>query len=170
MLTYFTGKPCKHGHIAPRRKSNRECTECASIYMKAYSARRYQENIERERAYRREHYQNNTEAYKANAARQRSEGYQEQWYASNRQHWNGLCAKRRAAKLQRTPPWSETEAIQQFYRNCPAGMTVDHIIPLQGELVSGLHVLKNLQYLTHSANSKKSNIFNSELFPEQAIC
>jgi len=38
-------------------------------------------------------------------------------------------------------------------------MVVDHIIPLQGETISGFHILKNLQYLTVSENSKKSNQF-----------
>jgi 5-methylcytosine-specific restriction endonuclease McrA len=65
--------------------------------------------------------------------------------------------KRRAAKLKRTPLWSNKEEIDQFYLNTPRGMTVDHIIPLQGELVSGLHVLDNLQYLTKAENSRKKN-------------
>ena len=59
----------------------------------------------------------------------------------------------------RVPIWSETEAIKQFYLDCPEGYQVDHIIPLQGTLVSGLHVLGNLQYLTVSENRSKSNHF-----------
>jgi hypothetical protein len=71
-------------------------------------------------------------------------------------------AKYRAAKLLRSPNWiSEDEkvAISNFYKNCPKGYQVDHIIPLQGENVSGLHVLNNLQYLTPEANSSKKNKF-----------
>lgn len=72
---------------------------------------------------------------------------------------NASNAKRRAAKLQRTPSWSDLDAIKDFYNTCPEGCHVDHILPLQGELVSGFHVLSNLQYLTPSENSRKSNSY-----------
>lgn len=57
----------------------------------------------------------------------------------------------------RVPGWSETEAIAEFYRNCPPGCEVDHIIPLLGRVVSGLHVLGNLQYLSIADNRAKKN-------------
>ncbi len=66
-------------------------------------------------------------------------------------------AKRRALKLQRTVKWADLKAIEQFYIDCPKDMTVDHILPLQGKEISGLHVLENLQYLTKSENSRKGN-------------
>ena len=73
---------------------------------------------------------------------------------------NARTRRRRAAKLQRVPVWSEKEAIVRFYINCPDGMHVDHIIPLRGKLVSGLHVLSNLQYLTSSENCSKGNKYD----------
>ena len=54
------------------------------------------------------------------------------------------------------------EEICQFYINCPSELQVDHIIPLQGELVSGLHVIENLQYLTEGKNKSKKNRINLE--------
>lgn len=72
-------------------------------------------------------------------------------------------ARRRAKKLQATPPWADQEKISKVYQNCPPGMEVDHIIPLQGKTVCGLHVDYNLQYLTESENCKKSN----KLLPPQ---
>lgn len=81
------------------------------------------------------------------------------WVLANPGKANAITAKRRSAKLKRTPNWSEYEAIKQFYINCPSGHQVDHIIPLQGELVSGLHVLGNLQYLTATENARKKNKF-----------
>ena len=64
---------------------------------------------------------------------------------------------RRANKIQRTPKWADLERIRLIYLDCPEGYHVDHIIPLQGELVSGLHVPENLQYLTAGENLRKSN-------------
>lgn len=61
--------------------------------------------------------------------------------------------------IERTPIWEDLDLIAKFYSNCPKGYHVDHIIPLQGKLVSGLHTLTNLQYLLASDNLAKSNYF-----------
>jgi len=68
-------------------------------------------------------------------------------------------AKYRAAKLLRIPKYADLEAINLFYKNCPIGYHVDHVIPLQGKNVSGLHILSNLQYLPAIENIAKSNKF-----------
>ena len=65
--------------------------------------------------------------------------------------------KRRASKLHRTPSWANMEIIKLIYDERPSGYPVDHIYPLQGDTVSGLHVENNLQYLTKSENSSKGN-------------
>jgi len=69
------------------------------------------------------------------------------------------CAKRRALKLKATPKFANLEKIKEIYKNCPKGYVVDHIVPLQGKIVCGLHVEWNLQYLTKSENSSKCNTF-----------
>jgi hypothetical protein len=78
-------------------------------------------------------------------------------------------AKREAAKMRRTPAWADNEAIAAVYieaRRMTAitGIQheVDHIVPLQGRLVSGLHVENNLQILTGSENARKCNRFEVE--------
>lgn len=67
------------------------------------------------------------------------------------------AAKRRTSVLNRTPPWVNFQEIESIYLWCPEGYHVDHIVPLQGELVSGLHVPWNLQYLPATTNLSKGN-------------
>lgn len=66
-------------------------------------------------------------------------------------------SKRRASVLQATPTWANHDEIRMIYAYCPDGYEVDHIEPLQGKDVCGLHVENNLQYLPRSENRKKSN-------------
>lgn len=90
-----------------------------------------------------------------------------QYQQNNRATVNAGCAKRRAAKLMRTPAWLSAEHLDQIKAVYKKANTltqrtgvlhhVDHIVPLQGINVSGLHVPWNLQILTASENSSKSN-------------
>ncbi len=70
----------------------------------------------------------------------------------------------RGAKAQRAQPaWADKDAIAAIYVEAQRkGMHVDHVIPLQGTLVSGLHVPENLQLLTPSENYRKRNKFDME--------
>lgn len=68
-------------------------------------------------------------------------------------------AKRKSENLNRLPNWANIEKIKEIYDNCPEGNHVDHIIPLKGKLVSGLHVENNLQYLPAKENILKNNRF-----------
>jgi hypothetical protein len=70
--------------------------------------------------------------------------------------WSRVMHMKRKFRL---PKWADVEAIRQFYMNKPQGCEVDHIIPLSGKTVSGLHVLENLQYLTIAENRSKNNKF-----------
>lgn len=73
------------------------------------------------------------------------------------------CDKSRIKRVrQSTPAWADMAAIRDFYLACPAGHHVDHVIPINGAVVCGLHVVDNLQYLPASENIKKRNYFNWE--------
>jgi len=118
---------------------------------RAAEARRYRAKYRDEvRAHRRKHYAENKEQLSAYRAE----------YIKNHPWFNREASSRhRATVLQRTPKWVDYEALKEIFRNCPKDMVVDHIIPLRGKNVSGLHVPSNLQYLTPEENGKKSNKF-----------
>lgn len=86
-------------------------------------------------------------------------------YKNNKNQYVEKRAKRRAAQLKRTPKWSDAEKIKAYYDVCSffnevngfAKYHVDHIIPLQGKLVSGLHVHNNLQVILAKDNISKGN-------------
>ena len=78
----------------------------------------------------------------------------EEQLLATRKRWCEHNANYRAKLLEQTPPDANREAIKEFYKNCPIGYDVDHIIPISK---GGLHTLANLQYLTASENRSKGN-------------
>ena len=89
------------------------------------------------------------------------------WVQANRGHVNAYCVKRHTAKLNRTPAWLsefdklKIECLYQLaaMRTRESGCIwhVDHIIPLQGKFVSGLHVPSNLRVIPAVENNRKYN-------------
>lgn len=92
-------------------------------------------------------------------------------YEKNKHAYISRVAKRKAARLQATPSWlteKQLNDITNIYRVCSnvskaTGKVhhVDHIVPLQGENVCGLHVPWNLAILPASMNLAKSNKHNT---------
>lgn len=89
-----------------------------------------------------------------------------EYQKTKRDYYTSQNAKYRANKKQSVPIWAESERkeINDLYleANLLSKSTgilheVDHIIPLQGKNVCGLHCLANLQILPLSENRKKSN-------------
>lgn len=75
----------------------------------------------------------------------------------NAPYFKEYYARHRAKKRNATPPWVDIDTLRLVYNRCPEGFHVDHIVPLNGRDVCGLHVPWNLQYLPANANLLKSN-------------
>lgn len=144
---YFTGRPCKRGHVDLRFVTG-GCRTCSNEDQKRY----YDADPEKHLASNRAYFQR-PEVKEANKLRQR------EFYVNNVALCRSVSSRCRAERMLRVPSWSQGELINQFYKNCPIGYEVDHIVPLLGELVSGLHVIENLQYLLMAVNRAKRNKF-----------
>ena len=87
--------------------------------------------------------------------------YHAAWTRRNASKVRANVSERRAKKLQATPPWltaaMRAEVLEKYKSARELGLVVDHIVPLRGRTVSGLHVPWNLQLLTAIANKKKAN-------------
>lgn len=190
---YFTGEPCKYGHVSEQRVSNRCCCACerarqqtpdavakhaawyaANKAQKAEKAQHYYANNKTRIRQRHKHY------YASNKAAVRKQ--QQDAYAAPPDMKRDAVARaaaydkanpdkaayrvvlRISRKKRATPPWVDLEAIKQVYADCAAitqmlgePHQVDHIYPLRGKTVCGLHVAANLQILTARENVIKSN-------------
>jgi hypothetical protein len=101
------------------------------------------------------------EWHKAN--KQRRNKAMSEHYKENKADYINKTRARRAnlGRLIKTLPNEHKQAIINFYALCPPGYHVDHIVPLKGKQVSGLHVIYNLQYLPIQENLKKGNKFEN---------
>ena len=182
---FYTGRGmCKACYLLSRRSYRLAHRE----YHRAKGARWYKEHREERlrtsRSYQEQH-REAVAAYKVEyrnrhresisrysaAWRRENQEWVKRWNATNRHITNALCAKRRGALLRATPPWiTETQlnAMKEFYMLAQElawlnqdgkPLHVDHIVPLQGKDVCGLHVPWNLQLLPRSGNIRKGNRF-----------
>lgn len=171
---YFTGEPCKHGHVAPR-KTKGSCVECLKAeWAKGNEARaeyfrEYNKSEAGQRA-KRGYYERNKDAVVAAAQARPDDAknlYKKRHKDSNPDYYRSLVSSRRRRFRQATPRWLTTEdklEIRLKYRlaieltrKTGVRYAVDHIVPLLGESVSGLHVPWNLEVITQEENLKKSN-------------
>jgi hypothetical protein len=216
---YFTGKPCKHGHISPRHLDG-ACSAC-----RAEGVRRWHEmHPESKKKSARKRYWGNREAElerskawgkvnkdKKLVAVKRSQRNNRERYLENRRRSHQNCRdrelekcrlynkenaktrgayaaayfkrnrdvilaakkrwrqenphkqaqydrQRKRAIAQATPRWVDVEKIKRIYKDAArAGLSVDHIVPLQSKHVCGLHVHDNLQPLPLAENVAKLN-------------
>lgn len=88
-------------------------------------------------------------------AKERSRVRTAKWKKDNWDYYKACLANRKQRLRQATPRWVDKKDLIAFYKNRPEGHHVDHIVPINGKEVSGLHVLWNLQYLPASENMSK---------------
>jgi hypothetical protein len=170
---YFTGLPCKHGHIS-LRKTKGSCVDCLKIEWEETNAKRaLLPKSEASKNAGKKYYENNKELVKLKALGRSNDDrrqYRNTWKENNPELVKADNKHRRNKHRLATPNWLTQEhkaQIKQKYieamaitRGTGVAHVVDHIVPLRGELVSGLHVPWNLAVITSKANSKKSNKIN----------
>lgn len=186
-MIYDVGKACKKGHTTGRYVVSRKCIQCAKDAAMAWNKAnpdRFNASLKKYRSAHPERISEQGRSWRTknparvkanndrwqNANKEKFLGISSSWKRRNRPHVNAKVTERRLMQIQRTPAWLTDEDranIKKFYE-LAAELTkaygspwhVDHIIPLRGKIVSGLHVPWNLQVLPASVNVRKGNRFN----------
>lgn len=171
---YFTGEPCKHGHIAPR-KTKGTCVECLKVEWKQAAEKRVDYFVQynkKEKVKEKKHewyLKNRTKVIETAATRplEVKRQYQANWKTKNVVWVRADTKARRRKHRQATPPWltrKQKSEIRQIYQiaitmtqTTGEQYVVDHIIPLRSDVICGLHVPWNLRVMTQEENLRKSN-------------
>ena len=131
------------------------CKDCRAVAKRAY----YQANKERQKRWHAEWLVNNREAKRRHARN----------YV--RRNLGRVLANTRAYQLSKrkaTASWANKDAISEIYEAAAAWnemwpddlVHVDHIIPIQGKYVCGLHVETNLRIVRATDNLAKNNRYD----------
>lgn len=139
----------------------------------AAKARWHQENKDyvRERAKEwrtknREELAEKKRQYKARQDQEEIKAWYRKYRKENREKFAHFAPARRAKLAERMPPWVNPTELRAVYRKAGElrklglGMHVDHIVPLRGRTVSGLHVPWNLDIIPSEDNVRKSAKFD----------
>jgi 5-methylcytosine-specific restriction endonuclease McrA len=171
---YFTGDPCKHGHIAPR-KTKGSCVDCLkaewnqALETRADYYREYNKSGAGQKA-KKGYYERNRDAVIARAFDRptgEKSAAKRKYKQANPDLYKELVSVRRRRFRDATPKWLSAEQKMEIRlkyrlaielsRSTGVRHAVDHVIPLQGEDVCGLHVPWNMEVITQEENLKKYN-------------
>lgn len=171
---YFTGEPCKYGHVAPR-KTKGSCVDCLKVewqqavdkradYFKQYNER--EDVKDRKNEWYLENREKVIQAASSRPAHVKRE-YQNAWKERNTVWVRADTKARRRKHREATPLWLSRKHKSQIRQLYQAAITntqitgeqyvVDHIYPLRSDVVCGLHVPWNLRVVTREENLRKSN-------------
>ena len=171
---YFTGTPCKQGHVAPRKTKGacvaclaqewRKAADTRAEYFRAYN--RQEEVKERKHAWYQENREQVAQAAATRPAHVKRE-YQAAWKERNVVWVRADTKARRRKHRSATPPWLtqvQKKQTRELYKiaitmtqTTGEQYVVDHIYPLRSDVVCGLHVPWNLRVVTQTENLRKSN-------------
>jgi hypothetical protein len=177
---YFTQRHCKNGHTSKRYTVSTMCQECSIINNKLWlknpdkkkksadnKKKWVNNNKEKNLIYQKEWRKNN---------KAKVNEYYSKWYS--KEHNRESCYQKRLNRLydidKRTIKKYLPE-IYSIYRECKRrrwlgeDIHVDHIVPLKGENVSGLHVPWNMRIISAEENRKKSNKLDQSLALEMEV-
>jgi len=157
LIKYFTGKECKNGHISERYTVSRVCVCFKLEYGRIPEVA--QKGREQKAAYK---LANGPHVKKTRLA----------WEKRNPGKMAQHTARRKALKLQATPIWANKDAIEIIYEessNRSENTHVDHVLPLQGTIVCGLHVETNLQIILAHDNLTKHNSIDQDVESEYQL-
>jgi hypothetical protein len=134
-----------------------DCKECSKIIANKAMKKSYNKNPEKKRQKNKIWFEENKEHHRKNIM---------EYYRKNKDLYRHANRKRQLIKKNATPKWANLEKIKEIYKEARRlefldniSRHVDHIIPLQGDNICGLHVENNLQILTSFENLSKSNKF-----------
>lgn len=167
---YFTGQPCRNGHLDKRYVSYNRCKTCHEINVAKQKLRPEfkAKHSARDKAWKlrnpegRKQAVTNWELKNPDHKRIRTKEWERRNPERVKAKKKRMGSAQKRARRQR-PPWVDRSMLRAIYAACPPGHSVDHIIPLKGKTVSGLHVPWNLQYLTQSENSTKGIRWSEEM-------
>lgn len=132
--------------------------------VKRSNAESYRKNKSRRTVTYLDYYSKNRDEIKA-----RTSAYYQRRKADLRPYYAVAGAKRRASKRNATPAWADDAVIKLVYttrqyltEDTGKEWHVDHIVPLQGRNVCGLHVHFNLRVIPAKDNLSKSNHFPTD--------
>lgn len=132
-----------------------QCKICGNQQSKVY----YLDNKDSISKNKKEYYYDNKDEIL-----EKQKEYSKQHYQNNKAYYKAKTLARLNSLHAATPKWANMAEMNLVYSMCEEGYHVDHIIPLHGKLVCGLHVEHNLQYLPAGDNLAKGNKFDTETY------
>ena len=156
----ITPQFCPQGHdtLICGRYTNSVCRQCVLDYQKEFRTEHKEEKAAADRKYRETHKEElalkELEYYRKN--RKIIDAKKKIYIAEHPEIYKLIHLRQKEKRGKRVAKFGR-KGLHEFYVNMPKGMTEDHIIPLCGDFVSGLHVIWNLQYLSPKDNNFKSN-------------